>query len=173
LWGPGWRRTALRDYCRGERLGLSDYVRAYSGAFVGVNIHREDPALAGEGCNRRLFELAAIGVPQAVDESADLRRHFAPETEVLFYRGERELKELVRLMLENPKDTAAVAEVARRRALSEHTLMHRLTALLHDVLVARPVTSTRSANGPRPTEPSRPPGSRPAEPPRSTYSLFR
>lgn len=173
LWGPGWRRTALRDYCRGERLGLLDYVRAYSGAFVGVNIHREDPVLAGEGCNRRLFELAAIGVPQAVDESADLRRHFVPETEVLFYRGERELKELVRLMLENPKDTAAVAEVARRRALSEHTLMHRSSALLHDVLVARPVTSTRSANGPRPTEPSGAQGPRPSEPPRSTYSLFR
>jgi len=173
LWGPGWRRTALRDYCRGERLSLIDYVRAYSGAFVGVNIHREDPALAGEGCNRRLFELAAIGVPQAVDESADLRRHFTPETEVLFYRGERELKELVRLMLESPKDTAAVAEVARRRALSEHTLMHRLTALLHDVLVARPVTSSRPASEQRLSEAPRTAESGQAEPPRSTYTLFR
>jgi hypothetical protein len=171
LWGPGWRRTSLKDYCRGERLSMSDYVRAYSGAFVGVNIHREDPTLAGEGCNRRLFELAAIGVPQAVDESADLRRHFTPETEVLFYRGERELKELVRLMLESPKDTAAVAEVARRRALGEHTLMHRLNLLLHDVLVARPVAPTRPAPEPRPAERVRP--SRAAEPSRTAYSLYR
>jgi len=158
LWGPGWRRTSLRDYCRGERLTLEDYVRAYAGAFVGVNVHREDPALAGEGCSRRLFELAAIGVPQAVDESGDLARLFTPETEVLFYRGERELKELVRLMLESPKETAVVAEQARRRALSEHTLMHRLTILLHEVLVAQPVQ--------RPSPP-------PEQLPRSQYTLYR
>lgn len=167
LWGPGWRRTSLRDYCRGERLGMEDYVRAYAGAFVGVNIHREDPALAGEGCNRRLFELAAIGVPQAVDESGDLMRHFAPETEVLFYRGERELKELVRLMLESPKETAVVAEQARRRALAEHTLMHRLTVLLHEVLVTRPVGATSRVPG------SPPPPQPPPEPPRSPYTLHR
>ena len=164
IWGPGWRRTSLRDYCRGERLSVEDYVRAYAGAFVGVNIHREDPALAGEGCNRRLFELAAIGVPQAVDESGDLARHFTPETEALFYRGERELKELVRLMLESPKETAVVAAAARRRALSEHTLMHRLTELLHEVLVARPVAPAA------PVSRSSPPG---PQPPRSPYTLLR
>jgi spore maturation protein CgeB len=166
LWGPGWRRTSLRDYCRGERLGMEDYVRAYAGAFVGVNIHREDPALAGEGCNRRLFELAAIGVPQAVDESGDLTRHFTPETEVLFYRGESELKELVRLMLESPKETAVVAEQARRRALSEHTLMHRLTVLLHEVLVTQPLGGASRAPGSAPPQP-------PPEPPRSPYTLHR
>ncbi len=173
LWGPGWRRTALRDYCRGERLGLVDYVRAYSGAFVGVNIHREDPTLAGEGCNRRLFELAAIGVPQAVDESADLRRHFTPETEVLFYRGERELKELVRMMLESPKDAAAVAEVARRRALGEHTLMHRLSTLLQSVLVARPAAGKRPVLEVRSPDPARSGDEETAQPPRPLYSLFR
>jgi len=44
IWGPGWRKTKLRDYCRGELLGHEDYVRAYAGASVAVNIHSEAPA---------------------------------------------------------------------------------------------------------------------------------
>ena len=61
-------------------------------------------------------------------------------------------------MLDSPKETAVVAEQARRRALSEHTLMHRLTILLHEVLVAQPVE-----RAPAPPEPL----------PRSPYTLHR
>lgn len=133
VWGPGWRRTMLRDYCRGERLSLADYVRAYAGATVAMNLHREDAALAGEGCNRRLFELAAIGVPQVTDECADLTLHFMPGREVLVGRDERELKELVRAALHDGSSADAIAAAGRRRALSEHTLMHRMAVLLEVV----------------------------------------
>src|SRR4029077_14029728 len=64
IWGPGWRKTPLQDYCRGETLGLDDYVRAYAGASVAVNIHRENEGGTATGCNQRTFELAPIGVPQ-------------------------------------------------------------------------------------------------------------
>jgi hypothetical protein len=130
VWGPGWRRTLLRDYCRGERLGIGDYVRAYAGATVAMNLHQEDPALAGEGCNRRLFEVAAIGVPQVAEDCADLTLHFMPGREVLVGRDERELKELVRAALHDVPAAEAIAAAGRRRALSEHTLMHRLAVLL-------------------------------------------
>jgi hypothetical protein len=133
LWGPGWRRTALRDYCRGERLGLSDYVRAYAGASVAINLRREShpPAAA---CNRRLFELAAIGVPQVAEACADLPLHFEPGTEVLVFHDERELKPLVRETLHDPAAADQRANAARRRALGEHTLMHRMVALLDHAL---------------------------------------
>ena len=75
LWGPGWRKTSLRDYCRGELPKAEDYVRAYAGATVAVNIHHVDgldPANPGRGCNQRVFELAAIGALQMVDTRADL-----------------------------------------------------------------------------------------------------
>ena len=157
VWGPGWRRTQLRDYCRGERLSLVDYVRAYAGATVAMNLHREDAALAGEGCNRRLFELAAIGVPQVTDESADLTLHFTPGREVLVGRDERELKELVRAALHDVPAAEAVAAAGRRRALAEHTLMHRMAVLL------QVVQGARWAEG----------ASESATPPPSPYTLHR
>jgi glycosyltransferase involved in cell wall biosynthesis len=151
VWGPGWRRTLLRDYCRGERLSLGDYVRAYAGATVGLNLHRDDPALAGEGCNRRLFELAAIGVPQVTDECADLTLHFTPGREVLVGSDERQLKELVRAALQDVPSAEAIAAAARRRALSEHTLMHRMAVLLQ---VAHGTREERTTAPPASTPPS-------------------
>jgi spore maturation protein CgeB len=151
VWGPGWRRTQLRDYCRGERLSLTDYVRAYAGATIAVNLHREDAALAGEGCNRRLFEIAAIGVPQVADECADLTLHFTPGREVLVGRDEHELKELVRAALHDQPTAEAIAAAGRRRALSEHTLMHRMAVLLQVVHGARWAEGTPEAAAPPPS----------------------
>ncbi|HEX5385580.1 MAG TPA: glycosyltransferase [Gemmatimonadales bacterium] len=138
VWGPGWRRTPLRDYCRGERLSLPDYVRAYAGASVGVNIHRDEDR-PGAGCNRRLFELAAIGVPQVCDARSDLCRHFEPGAEVLVYHDEGELKALVRETLHDPAAAGQLAAAARRRALEQHTLMHRMAALLDTALLSHAV----------------------------------
>jgi spore maturation protein CgeB len=133
VWGPGWRRTSLRDYCRGEQLSTGNFVRAYAGASVAVNIHRTgdgDREAAGRGVNQRLFELAAIGVPQVVDARADLDRHFRDREEVLVYRNPAELRGLVKSALEDHTAAAQVAEAARRRALGEHTYMHRMRDLL-------------------------------------------
>jgi hypothetical protein len=133
LWGPGWRRTPLRDYCRGERLSLSDYVRAYAGASVAINLRREAQSFAG-ACNRRLFELAAIGVPQVAECCVDLPLHFEPGNEIFVFRSDSELKPLVREALQDKTAADQVASAARRRALNEHTLMHRMVALLSHAL---------------------------------------
>ena len=132
LWGPGWRRTKLRDYCRGEVLDQADYVRAYAGASVAVNVPCcEDPGPEGEpGCNRRLFELAAIGVPQVVEDRPDLHAHFREASEILVARSTAELKSLVREALQDRPWSEQVAAGARQRALAEHTYMHRMRALL-------------------------------------------
>ncbi|HUF35755.1 MAG TPA: glycosyltransferase [Gemmatimonadales bacterium] len=132
VWGPGWRRTRLRDYCRGEVLGQSDYVRAYAGASVAVNVPCcEDAGAEGEpGCNRRLFELAAIGVPQVVEDRPDLHAHFREGSEVLVARTTAELKTMVREALQDRPWAEQVAAGARQRALREHTYMHRMRALL-------------------------------------------
>jgi spore maturation protein CgeB len=137
VWGRGWRRTTLRDYCRGEALPLHDYVRAYAGASVAINIHQgvEDPGGTDRerGCNQRLFELAAIGSPQVVDYRADLPRHFEPGTEVLVFHTPAELKSCVAEALQDPVAAEQVAMAGRRRAIAEHTYMHRLASLLESV----------------------------------------
>ena len=136
IWGPGWRKTPLKDYCRGEMLELDDYVRAYAGASVAVNIHREgnNNGGTGTGCNQRLFELAAIGVPQVVEEHADIHNHFCEGSEILVARSHRELRTLTSEALHDRAWAEQVAAGARQRALTEHTYMHRLAELLQTVV---------------------------------------
>ena len=132
LWGPGWRKTKLRDYCRGELLEHGDYVRAYAGASVAVNVQCSDDTekQADPGCNRRLFELAAMGVPQVVEHRPDLGHHFREGSEVLAARSPAELKDLTAEALHDRAWAEQVANGARQRALSEHTYMHRMGVLL-------------------------------------------
>lgn len=139
IWGPGWRKTSLRDYCRGEVPGTEQYVNAYAGASVAINIHHVavegDPMEAS--CNLRLFELAAMGLPQVVDDRGDLARYFAPGREVAVFRDGRELREIVRELLENPASAERLGQGARARLLHDHTWMHRMRQLLLDQPLAR------------------------------------
>lgn len=136
VWGPGWRRTKLRDYCRGELLSHEDYIRAYAGASVAVNVActEEGAEVRDPGASRRLFELAAIGVPQVVEEHADIHNHFREGSEILVARSPRELRTLTSEALHDRAWAEQVAAGARQRALTEHTYMHRLAELLQTVV---------------------------------------
>lgn len=133
LWGPGWRKTSLRDYCRGELPSTEDFVRAYAGATVAVNIHRseaDDATGAGTAVNRRLFEVAAIGVPQVVDARADLPLHFEDGPEVLVYTTVEQLRGQVKRAIQEDKYRERLATNSRQRAIRQHTYMHRMSELL-------------------------------------------
>lgn len=136
VWGPGWRKTSLKDYCRGELPNTEDFVRAYAGATVAVNVHRSEPGDAsgsGTSVNRRLFEVAAIGAPQVVDARADLARHFEDGSEVLVYTTAEQLKGQVKRAVQEDKYRERLAANSRQRALRQHTYMHRMTELLQAV----------------------------------------
>ncbi len=134
VWGPGWRRTSLKDYCRGELPGTEAYVNAYAGASVAINIHHVavEGDLPEASCNMRLFELAAMGLPQVVDDRGDLARYFARGREVAVFRDGRELRATVRTLLENPQDAERLGAGARARLLHDHTWMHRMRSFLLD-----------------------------------------
>jgi spore maturation protein CgeB len=133
LWGPGWRRTSLRDYCRGEVPTTETYVRAYGGASVAINIHH---TRGGDGkhpeasLNQRVFELAAIGVPQVVDRRLDLANHFEAGTHLLVFDDADELKRLVRSALQDFAASEALGIAARKQILAAHTYMHRMREIL-------------------------------------------
>lgn len=138
IWGPGWKKTRLKDYCRGVVKTAEEYVRAYAGATVALNFHREGPGgvvPSSSGCNARCFELAAMGVAQVVDARADLAAHFVVGEEVVAFEDPAALKEIVRDLVADHQRAEALGQAARRRALSEHTYIHRLQVLLEDVLI--------------------------------------
>lgn len=135
LWGPGWRRTTLRDYCRGELKSTAEYVRAYGGASVAVNLHH---GLGSNGmsfayCNQRVFELAAMGVPQVVDERADLPNYFEIGREMITFTNPKELKARVQEILHTPTNADEIGAAARRKVLQQHTYMHRIQRLLEAI----------------------------------------
>ena len=110
--------------------------RTYAGASVAVNIHSEAPGEGPDpGCNRRLFELAAIGVPQVVEDRPDLHRHFREGSEILVARTPAQLRSLTAEALQDRAWAEEVAAGARQRVLGEHTYMHRMQALLPTVPV--------------------------------------
>ena len=135
VWGPGWKKTSLRDYCRGELLSMDNYVRAYAGATVGINIHRTEGLTGSDGAlNARLFEIAAIGIPQAVEQRSDLAAHFVPDEDVMTYHGVEALREKVRHALADQIYRERMAFAARQAALHRHTYMHRMRELLNRVM---------------------------------------
>jgi spore maturation protein CgeB len=132
IWGPGWRRTSLRDYCRGEGLRTEDFVRAYGGASVAINIHHTaDCRDTREACcNQRLFEIASIGVLQVVDRRDDLDRWFVPDDELLVFETGEQLRQIVEDALQDLPAAERIAAAGRQRLLAEHTYMHRMDVLL-------------------------------------------
>ena len=135
LWGPGWRRTSLRDYCRGEIKSTAEFVRAYGGASVAVNLHHGlgEKGGVGAGCNQRVFELSAMGLPQVVDERTDLPDYFDVGREIIAFGSPQELKARVQELLQAPQAAEELGAAARRKVLARHTQMHRMRRILEAV----------------------------------------
>ena len=127
LWGGGW--TAARDpLIRAMVAGGPVWGRAklcvYSGSTVSLNQHH--PMNDIVGVNTRTFELAAAGACQVVDFKEDLATLFKPGEELVAYRDLADLKRQLEYHLAHPDEARALGVNARRRALAEHTLRHRI-----------------------------------------------
>ncbi len=131
VWGPGWERARdprVRARVRGPGVWGEAKLAIYAGARLSLNPHH--PMNDIVGVNIRTFELAAAGACQVVDLKEDLPPLFKPGQEVLAYRDLAELRRLLDYYLAHPDETRAIGENARRRALAEHTLRHRLEQML-------------------------------------------
>jgi spore maturation protein CgeB len=134
LWGQGWSRSTdpvIRRMVAGGPVYGRDKLSVYTGSTLSLNHHH--PMNDIVGVNTRAFELAAAGACQLVDAKEDVAHLFKAGEEVLTYRDLGELRRHIDHFLANPDEARAIGENARRRALAEHTLRHRLDAML-DVL---------------------------------------
>jgi spore maturation protein CgeB len=138
VWGAGWRHAAspaVRAMVAGGPVWDRDKLAVYCASTVSLNHHH--PMNDIVGVNTRTFELAASGACQAVDDKAELAPLFKPGHEVLVYADAAELRALLDHHLAHPDEARAIGENARRRALAEHTLRHRIEEMLA-VLDQRP-----------------------------------
>ena len=105
-----------------------DKLCVYSGSVVSLNHHHPLNDICG--VNTRAFELAAAGACQISDDKAELAALFKPDEEVLTYRDVGDLKRRLDACLARPDEARALGANARRRALAEHTLRHRIDEML-------------------------------------------
>ena len=82
------------------------------------------------GVNLRTFELAGAGAAQVIDFKEDLARLFKPGEEVIAYQDLGELRQQLDYYLTRPDEARAIGDNARRRALAEHTLGHRIDEMM-------------------------------------------
>jgi spore maturation protein CgeB len=134
VWEPGWDRVAdprVRARLAGPGVWGKAKLKIYSGAPLSLNLHH--PMNDVVGVNIRTFELAAAGACQVVDLKDDLGALFKPGEEVLAFRDIGELRRQLDHYLAHPDEARAIGANARRRALAEHTLRHRLEEILSAV----------------------------------------
>jgi len=131
VWGGGWTKATDPDVRRlvagGGVFGHAKLC-VYSGSTVSLNPHH--PMNDIVGVNTRAFELAAAGCCQLADDKEDLATLFKPGEEVLVYRDVADLKRRLDACLARPDEALAIGANARRRALAEHTLRHRVDEML-------------------------------------------
>jgi spore maturation protein CgeB len=82
------------------------------------------------GVNTRTFELAASAACQVVDAKEELGHLFTAGEEVVVYHDLGELRQQLDYYLAHPDEARDIGERARKRALAEHTLRHRIEAML-------------------------------------------
>lgn len=143
LWGDEWISTPVLEKVlqrNGARIDTETCVKVFNATSVNLNLHSHtgeglDPK--GDFVNPRTFELAACGAFQLVDQRSLLPELFAPE-EMITFKNEDSLRNLIRSWLKDEQGRAGVAQAARRRALASHTYAHRMKDLLSQVGVSQP-----------------------------------
>jgi spore maturation protein CgeB len=116
---------SLRPALRGAALGDS-MLRVLSAATISLNPHGNFMRYGG---NMRLFEAAAVGSFQIVDDRPGVHEWFREGEHLVIYRNLDDLREKVRYYLAHPEERQRIAQAARQHVLAHHTYDQRLDRL--------------------------------------------
>jgi len=137
LWGIGWAAsTMLRPFIQkdGAPFTTDEMIKVFAGSKISLNLHSS----AQSDCidpdpdffNPRMFELAASGAFQLVDNRAGLDQMFLPDEEIVTFTDAADLRRKVEYYLAHDDERREIAARARQRALRDHTYDRRLTDIL-------------------------------------------
>jgi spore maturation protein CgeB len=136
IFGSGWGQDdpALRPllFEGGRRVSTEETALIFQSPGVHLNIHSGPGSLYNEGSlfvNPRTFELAASGAFQITDPRPLMKGLF-DGSEITFSQGPEALAQEVLDWLPQLDRRRAMAEAARRRALSSHTYALRVQSML-------------------------------------------
>ncbi len=152
IWGSDWDLEGpLQPLIqrRGARIPPAETVKIFNASQINLNLHsspfHQGINPQGDYVNPRVFDLAAAGAFQLVDERLHLPRFFQPGTEMAVFRNVQELREMIRHYLAHPEERRRLAARARQRVLAEHTYEHRMAQALRQIFEATPARRSREA----------------------------
>ena len=135
LWGgsaPNWLPLGnLGQFIQGEFVAGEEKAKAFRAADIVVNSMY--PAEIW-GLNCRAFEVAGIGGFMLIDWKPGLQQLFDDGTEIVSFRGTKDLCDKIDHYLEHPEERSDIAAAGQRRARAEHTYTHRLELLVDTVI---------------------------------------
>ncbi|MYA92030.1 MAG: glycosyltransferase, partial [Chloroflexi bacterium] len=122
IWSIHELPESLRAHYRGAALGDS-MLQTLSSVKICVNVHGDFMRYGG---NMRLFEAAALGAFQIVDDRPGLREWFTVGEHLEVFRDVDELRDKVEYYLAHDDERLQVAAAAREHVLKKHTYAQRL-----------------------------------------------
>ncbi|MEI8082059.1 MAG: glycosyltransferase, partial [Actinomycetes bacterium] len=135
IWGGDWKRRVWRarfyqrrttlDRCAIGAAGPSAANLIYGGCAVNLNLHGP-----WDGLNMRVFEIPGAGGFQLCDARDGLSNMFDPGSEIEVFESDDDMLAKIEHALGETKWREGIAAAGRRRAHAEHTLGHRMQALL-------------------------------------------
>ncbi len=126
IWSVHDLPAALQPFHRGYALGES-MLRVLSAAKICLNTHGDTMRY---GVNLRLFECAALGVFQIVDDRPGVAEQFAVGEHLVTFSDFADLREKARYYLAHDEERERMAAAARQHALAHHRVEQRLARVL-------------------------------------------
>jgi len=125
IWSVHDLPESLRPFQRGSALG-EEMLRVLSAAKISLNVHGNFMRYGG---NMRLFEAAAVGAFQLVDDRPGVREWFTEGEHLVMYYDMDDLREKAAYYLAHDEERERIAAAGRAHVLEHHTYEQRLDAL--------------------------------------------
>ncbi len=126
IWSVHDVPAALQPFHRGYALGES-MLRVLSAVKICLNTHGDTMRY---GVNLRLFECAALGVFQIVDDRPGVAEQFSIGEHLVTFSDHADLREKARYYLAHNEERERMAAAARQHALAHHRVEQRLARVL-------------------------------------------
>ncbi|MCA9913141.1 MAG: glycosyltransferase [Anaerolineae bacterium] len=125
IWSVHDLPETLRPFQRGSALG-EEMLRVLSAAKISLNVHGNFMRYGG---NMRLFEAAAVGAFQLVDDRPGVRQWFTEGEHLVMYESLDDLREKAAYYLAHDEERERISAAGRAHVLAHHTSEQRLDAL--------------------------------------------
>ena len=125
IWSVHEVPASLKRFYRGYALG-NEMMQILSSVKISLNVHGDFMRYGG---NMRLFETAAVGTFQMVDNRPGIATWFTPNEHLIMYNDLDDLGDKVRYYLDHADERQHIAEQARNHVLTYHTYDQRLQQL--------------------------------------------